>query len=137
MSLVLDASMSITWLFEDEHTESALAILRRVAEEGAVVPSLWRLEVANALRAAVRRRRCDEPFVDRSLPRLDRLPIEIDAETDAHAWGMTRAVSRADDLTLYDAAYLELALRRNLPLASNDTDLIDAARRRGLEVLGT
>ena len=136
MSLVLDASMSITWLFEDEHTPNALALFRRVAEEGAVVPSLWSLEVANALRAAVRRRRCEEPFVDRSLLRLDRLPIAIDTETDAHAWGMTRALSREEDLTLYDAAYLELALRLDRPLASNDTDLIDAARRRGIEVLG-
>lgn len=111
MTLVLDASMTITWLFEDEHTEAGHAVMRRVAAEGALVPSLWRLEVANVLRNAVRRRRCDENYADRSLARLGRLPIKSDEETDNHAWGATRLLSRQDDLTPYDAAYLELAIR--------------------------
>ncbi len=60
MSVVLDASMAIAWLFDDERTAAAYAVMRRVVAEGAVVPTLWRLEVANVLRNAVRRGRCDE-----------------------------------------------------------------------------
>ncbi len=135
MSLVLDASMAIAWLFDDENTEAAHAVMRRVAAEGAITPSLWRLEVANVLRNAVRRGRCDESYADRSLQRLSRLTIALDVETDAHAWGETRRLSRDENLTVYDAAYLELAVRRRQPLASCDSALVAAARRRGVEVL--
>ena len=99
-----------------------------------VVPSLWRLEVANMLRNATRRGRCDEDFAVASLSRLDRFKIRIDDETDQHAWGATRTLSREEGLTTYDAAYLELALRKGLPLASCDGDLIQAAGRRSVEV---
>jgi len=135
MSVVLDASMTIAWLFADEHTEAAHKVMRRVAAEGAAVPSLWRLEVANVLRNAVRRGRCDEAYVDRSLARLERLAISTDDETDSHAWGTTRALAWEQDLTLYDAAYLELAIRTGRPLASCDAALLTAAGRRKVEVL--
>lgn len=135
MTLVLDASMTIAWLFEDERTEAADAVMDRVAAEGALVPSLWRLEVANVLRNAIHRGRCTEAYADRSLARLARLPITRDEETEDHAWGQTRALARRDDLTLYDAAYLELALRRRLPLASCDAALLAAATRRKVPVL--
>jgi predicted nucleic acid-binding protein len=135
MSVVLDASMAISWLFDDEHTESAHAVLRRVAVEGAIVPSLWRLEVANVLRNAIRRGRCDEAHAEHSFRRLERLPIEPDEEMFAQAWGTTRMLSRAEDLTLYDAAYLELAIRKGMPLASCDAALVAAAKRRKLAVL--
>lgn len=136
MSLVLDASMTIAWLFDDERTEAAHGVMRRVLAEGAMVPSLWRLEVANVLRNAVCRGRCDEAYVDRSLGRLARFPIAVDAETDAQAWGATRTLAREEALTLYDAAYLELALRRGATLASCDLALMAAAGRQGLAVLG-
>jgi predicted nucleic acid-binding protein len=136
LSLVLDASMAIAWLFEDERTEAAVAVLRRVAAEGAVVPSLWRLEIANVLEVAVRRGRCDRPHVDRSLGRLGALPITADEETDSRAWSETLTLAREAGLTLYDAAYLDLALRRRLALASRDAALVVAARERGVEVLG-
>jgi predicted nucleic acid-binding protein len=135
VSVVVDASMTIAWLFDDERTEAAHAVMVRVVAEGAVVTSLWRLEVANVLRNAVRRGRCDEAYVDRSLERLGRLPVAVDDETDKHAWSDTRALSREQNLTLYDAAYLELAIRKARPLASCDSDLLDAARRRNIEVL--
>ncbi len=135
MSVVLDASMTIAWLFEDEQTPVALDVLRRVVTEGAIVPSLWRLEIANVLRNAVRRQRCDEAYVDQSIKRLTHLSITIDSETDHHAWGATQALSREEGLTPYDAAYLELALRRQLPLASGDGELVAAARRRDVPVI--
>jgi predicted nucleic acid-binding protein len=133
--LVVDASMAIAWLFDDEHTEAAHRVMRQVVAEGAVVPSLWRLEVANVLRNAARRGRCDEVYVEQSLERLGRLAITTDQETDLHAWSATRVLSREQNLTLYDAAYLELAIRCGRPLASCDRDLLAAAGRRGVEVL--
>lgn len=135
MTLVLDASMTIAWLFDDERTEAAHEVMRQVVAEGAIVPSLWRLEVANVLRNAVRRGRCNEAYVDRSLARLARLAIKRDEETDNHAWGATRIFARKEDLSLYDAAYLELAVRRHLPLASCDKALLTAATRRKVAVL--
>lgn len=135
MTVVLDASMTIAWLFDDERTDAAHEIMMRVVADGAVVPSLWRLEVANMLRNAVRRGRCDDGFADLCLSRLDRFSIRIDDETDLHAWGTTRELSREQGLTVYDAAYLELALRKELPLASCDGDLIAAAERRSVEIL--
>jgi predicted nucleic acid-binding protein len=134
VTLVLDASMTIAWLFDDEHTEAAHSVMRRVVAEGAIVPSLWRLEVANVLRNAVRRKRCNETYVDRSLARLARLAIERDEETDDYAWGSTRTLARKEDLSLYDAAYLELAIRRRMPLASCDKALLAAAVRRKVAV---
>jgi predicted nucleic acid-binding protein len=134
VTLVLDASMAIAWLFDEEQTEAAHAVMRRVVAEGAIVPSLWRLEIANVLRNAVRRGRCTEAYVDRSLARLARLAIERDEETDDHAWGSTRTLARKENLSLYDAAYLELAIRRGMSLASCDKALIAAAVRRKVEV---
>ena len=135
MTLVLDASMTIAWLFDDERTDAAHEIMMRVVANGALVPSLWRLEVANMLRNAVRRGRCDDDFAERSLTRLGQFKIRIDDETDLHAWGATRELSQEQGLTVYDAAYLELALRKALPLASCDRELIEAAERRSVEVL--
>lgn len=135
MSIVLDASMTIAWLFDDERTPAAHDILRRVVADGAIVPSHWRLEVANVLRMAARRGRCDDDYVDRSLRRLERLAIETDEETDGRAWKATLDLAREQDLTLYDAAYLELAIRTANPLAACDRPLLAAAARRNVKVL--
>lgn len=135
MTLVLDASMTIAWLFENEHTEAAHNVMRRAVAEGALVPSLWRLEVANVLHNAVRRKRCDAAYADRSIARLGRLMIKSDEETDNHAWGATRILAREENLTLYDAAYLELAIRRRALLASCDGALLNAAARRKVETI--
>lgn len=127
--------MTIAWFLPDERRNEAQAILDRVVSDGAIVPSLWRLEIANSLRNAVQRGRCGLGYAERSIARLASLPIDIDPETDLHAWGRTRDLSNEYNLTMYDAAYLELALRRRVPLASRDTALIAAARRAHLDVL--
>src|SRR5712691_2211513 len=127
--------MTIAWLFRDERTDLPKAVLRNVAAQGALVPAIWRLEVANVLRNAVRRGRCDEGYAERSLRRLGRLRIAVDADTDRYAWSATRELSREHDLTVYDAAYLELAIRRRQALASRDAALLRAARTVGLDVL--
>jgi predicted nucleic acid-binding protein len=137
LSLVLDASLAIACLFEDEVSEARLAALERVGDEGAWVPSLWHLEVANGLQVAVRRGRCSAEFVDRSLARLACLPVTVDGETAAKAWGATLSLARGEALTIYDAAYLELSLRRGLPLASCDGPLNQAALRNRIALVAT
>ena len=89
MSLVLDSSMALAWLFEDENSDQATNVLYQETEIGATVPSLWRLEVANALLMAVRRGRIDTEFRDASLRDLAALSIVIDSETDHQAWSTT------------------------------------------------
>lgn len=135
MTLVIDASMAIAWLFQDERSQVPETVLLRVVEEGAVVPSLWKLEVANALQTAVRRGRCEDAYAVISLERLERLRIAIDDRTDEHAWGRTRDLAIDYSLTLYDAAYLELAIRREAVLATRDSALVMAAKRADLQVL--
>jgi predicted nucleic acid-binding protein len=123
VSLVIDSSITLAWFFEDERTDRADLVMRQVAKGGAVVPSLWRLEIANALQSAVRRKRINAAFRDASIADLSLFPIAVDSETDRHAWGTTLALAERCRLTLYDAAYLELAQRLRLPLASLDHEL--------------
>ena len=132
--MVIDSSITLAWLLSDERPALATATLHQVAEAGACVPSLWRLEVANALQAAVRRKRIDPAFRDASLRDLGALEIRIDAETDLHVWTDTLLIAQRFGLTLYDAAYLELALRSGEPLATLDTALATAARQAGVAV---
>lgn len=100
------------------------------------VPSLWRLEVANSLQMAVRRRRIDAAFRDASLADLALLNIGTDPDTDAFAWSTTLQLAAAHGLSVYDAAYLELAQRMALPLASLDDELRTAGRALGVALLG-
>ncbi len=136
MSLVLDASLTLSWFFKDERTPGTDAVLTEVTENGAVVPGLWRLEVANALQMAVRRKRIDAAFRDSALTQLSRLSIPADPDTDAYAWTAILQLASRFELTLYDAAYLELAQRRGLPLATFDRELRDAAAALGIALLG-
>jgi predicted nucleic acid-binding protein len=135
VTLVIDASVALAWVFEDEKSSVADEVLRRVVAEGAYAPSLWRLEIANVLWTSVRRKRCDESYATRSLDHLERLQITIDQETDSHAWGRTRALSTEFDISVYDAAYLELAMRRQGTLVTLDRALATAARRAALDVI--
>lgn len=135
MTLVVDASVTLGWLFADERTPAVDALLDRVAEDGAVVPGLWALEVANALQTALRRGRIDAGFRDQALALLSRLCIAVDGETASRAWGDTQSLADRFGLTLYDAAYLELAMRKGLPLATTDQQLRDAAVGAGVLVM--
>ena len=134
MTLVLDSSTTLAWQFEDEHSEQTLRVLEHVVDAGAVVPPLWRYEVANGLQMAVRRGRIDAARRHRMLDGLGTLDIVIDDESPAHAWSATLTLSDLYGLTVYDAAYLELAQRLRLPLATLDRALAEAARRAGVEV---
>jgi predicted nucleic acid-binding protein len=137
VSLVVDASLALAWYFQDEATPGTEKVLDRVAEGGAVVPGLWRLELANGLQVAVRRGRISIAYRDASLADLMQMQIETDSETNTQAWSATLRLAETQELTLYDAAYLELAQRRRLPLATLDRELRRAADKVGVAVLGS
>ena len=124
--------MALNWYFEDECSPAADALLDRVAEDGAVVPPLWRLEIANGLQIALRRGCIGRAFRDRSLAELGRMAITTDPDTDSYAWTNTLQLADRFQLTVYDAAYLELAQRRSLPLATLDKPLRTAAGTLGI-----
>jgi predicted nucleic acid-binding protein len=136
VSLVLDSSATLAWIYGDETTKPIRHLFDLVANDGAVVPALWRLEVANSLTVAMRRGRIDEDFRRAALGDLGLLHIKTDQHTDSHAWDETLKVADRFRLTVYDAAYLELALRRSLPLATPDDELCMAAAALGLRLLG-
>ena len=137
MTLVLDSSAILAWIYSDETTEPIRRVFQLVADEGAVVPTLWRLEIANSLTVAVRRGRIDANFRRAALADLSLLDITMDDQTDVHAWGETLHLADRFNLTLYDAAYLELAHRRGLPLATLDSEMVTGAKALGVHVLGT
>jgi predicted nucleic acid-binding protein len=135
-AFVLDASIALAWCFADEATPATDALLDRLAEEEAVAPGLWRIEVANALAMAERRGRLSVAGLTRSVGLLQQLAVAIDPEGSERAFRELLDLARSERLTVYDAAYLELALRLGLPLASKDHKLRRAAARLGLAVLG-
>jgi predicted nucleic acid-binding protein len=137
MSLVLDSSVTLAWLYSDEVTPATQQVFDIVVAERAWVPSLWRLEVANSLQMGVRRGRISVEFRDASLADLALLAIEVDAETDTFAWSTTLRLAERHQLTLYDAAYLELAQRLGVPLATLDQELRAAGSALGLTLLGS
>lgn len=136
MSLVLDSSATLAWIYSDELAEGLRQLFDTVADTGAFVPVFWRLEVANSLTIAVRRGRIDAEFRRAALDDLALLDITTDNQTDTHAWAETLQFADRFRLTMYNAAYLELAHRRQIALATIDEDLRAAALALGLRVLG-
>ncbi len=136
MTLVLDASITLSWYFEDERTPVADGLMDRVVEQGACVPTLWRIEVANGLQACISRKRFESAVRDKALTQLTRMPITVDSDTETYAWSTTLHLAERFRLTLYDAAYLELAQRRHFPLATLDQPLRTAASALGVDLLG-
>jgi len=136
VGLVLDSSVTLAWAYGDETTQPVRQVFDLLSQSGGWVPGLWRLEVANVLEMGVRRNRHDRDFRDATLADLAQLPIQVDLETSQQAWNATLRLAEQYQLTLYDAAYLELALRRNLPLATLDEDLRHAAGKEKVQVLG-
>jgi predicted nucleic acid-binding protein len=135
-ALVVDASVVLAWCFPDENNDYADRILDLLEETPAVVPSLWFVEVANALLVGERRNRLNPAEATRFLSLLRSLMVEADTQTSARALTDTLALARAWNLSAYDATYLELAMREGLPLATLDDRLREAATGAGVEVLG-
>ncbi len=132
---VLDASVALAWCFEDENTPSARQILARLRAEAASVPATWPIEVANVLALAERRRRITPADSAEFIAKLEDVAILVDGETSSRAFGRVLDLAREERLTAYDAAYLELAMRLGVPLASKDANLCNAAQRLGVSVL--
>ena len=129
---ILDCSVTMAWYFKDEANAYANAVRRSLIRAGAVVPVLWPLEVANILVLGERRGRSTEAEASKWLHYLQILPIRVDQETQARAWSDILHVARSYHVSAYDAAYLELAIRLGLPLASLDGNLRATAASAGI-----
>lgn len=128
MPFVIDASVTLGWYFPDEATDASNTLRERLAEEIIHVPAHWALEVSNGLLSALRRKRLTTREFRALLSDLHALPKSVDAHTDQMAWTATATLAEKHRLTTYDAAYLELAIRAALPLATLDADLAKAAK---------
>jgi predicted nucleic acid-binding protein len=133
---VLDASVAAAWCFEDESTTFTEAVLDLLATGGeAVVPAIWPLEIANAVLVAERRKRLTLAQGTGQLRRIARLPISVMPIEPAYAFEQVVPVARQEALSVYDAAYLQLALREALPMATLDSKLKQAAKVNGVILL--
>ena len=135
-ALVIDAATALGFLMSDEQAPSAIDALDAL-ERGvpAFVPAHWPLEVANGLLMAERRKRASQADVTEALHVVLSLPIDIDRDTARHVAGETSALARQYGLAVYDAAYLELAMRLGATLATGDAALARAAKRAGVGLL--
>jgi predicted nucleic acid-binding protein len=131
---VLDASVAAAWFFPDEAAEYTEAMLERLRGSGAVVPEIWFREIANVLLAAERRQRLTEAQTARLLQFLQSLPISVTEREPNGAMEAVLALGREQNLSAYDASYLELAMREGLPLATQDRRMQAAAQRVGVEL---
>lgn len=129
--VVIDSSISIAWCFPYENDDYSQAVLNALSSTRAIVPYLWRLEIANTLLVGERRGRSTQANTVAWLGFLAALPIAVDEETKLHAFGNTLSLARDRGLSAYEAAYLELAMRRALPLATLDDKLKAAAAAVG------
>ncbi len=135
-SFVVDCSMAMTWCFKDEATDETRTLFRRLSTEAAIVPAHWHLEIVNTLLVAEKRERITPAESAQFLNTIDSLDIEVDNEITTRAFHDVLPLARAHQLTSYDAAYLDLSIRRNLALASLDDDLCRAAKAVGVKLLG-
>jgi predicted nucleic acid-binding protein len=135
-TFVVDCSIAMAWLFHDEATPKTAALLNRLASETALVPAWWFIEITNVLAIAERKGRITPIQSDGFIADLSKLAIERDDEAPARAFTHLLALCRAHRLTSYDAIYLDLAIRRGLPLATLDADLRKVAKKLGVSLLG-
>lgn len=135
--LVIDCSVTMAWCFADESSGDAEAVLAAVLRGGAVVPPIWKWEVANTLLMAERRGRVIRDDCQLIVEQLQNLSIDIDQQSSLTAWGEALTIARTHRLTAYDAAYLELASRRSLMLCTLDRELMAAAAQRGIKLFST
>ena len=136
MTFVLDCSVTMAWLFADEGTEATDRLRESLAETRAFVPSLWPAEVGNVLLVATRRGRIRANEWPQIRAYLSALPIEIDPASASRTWGASLELAHAHKLSVYDAMYLELAVRLRMPLVTLDRALWNAGRAAGIDVSG-
>jgi predicted nucleic acid-binding protein len=132
---VIDASAMLLWCFDDEKPKNADALMRRLLAGGMSAPTHFPLEITNAIRVGERRKRLTPAQASAFISLVASLRVEIDYETPTRAWSEIRDLSLREELSTYDAAYLELAMRRQATLASFDKGLLKAARTNKVAVL--
>jgi predicted nucleic acid-binding protein len=135
-AFVVDCSVAMAWLFHDEATPKTAALLNRLATETALVPGWWFIEITNVLAMTERRGRITPAQSDAFIADLGKLGIERDDEAPDRAFTHLLALCRTHRLTSYDAVYLDLAVRRNLPLATLNEHLRKPAKKLGVRLLG-
>jgi len=134
VTFIVDASVTLAWCFEDEATEATEAVLRRLLTEGGLAPSHWPLEVANALRSGERRGRLNQEKLEEARSVLTILPVDVATADIGSALGLLDT-ARAHDLSVYDAAYLDLAASRSMGLATIDQRLAAVCRTVGIPLI--
>jgi predicted nucleic acid-binding protein len=135
-TIVLDASVAVAWCFEDESTSFSEGILDLLSAGTEVLtPAIWPFEVANALLMAERRKRIKMAQVTALLARIARLRVSVEPIQTSSAFNQILSIARQNNLTEYDAAYVELALRQGFPLATLDAGLRTAARHLGIALV--
>ena len=133
-SFIVDASVGFAWVYQGQATPETDHLLNEVAAGAAViVPALWFLEMSNVLLIAQRRHRLTATQRKAAMEKLTAMQFTVDEEGTRHAFGKTSELAEKHGLTIYDATYLELAVRRSLPLASRDEALKSAAKQCGLK----
>ncbi|MGA8163675.1 MAG: type II toxin-antitoxin system VapC family toxin [Waddliaceae bacterium] len=132
---VLDCSVTMAWCFKDESNHFSDQVLEQMETAKVVVPAIWPLEVSNVLLLAKRRKRLSTLQVSSFADALSALSITVDPSTTTRAMHSIYVLAEKTKLTIYDAAYLELALREKVPLATLDKDLIKAAKKSHIELL--
>jgi predicted nucleic acid-binding protein len=132
---VVDNSIVMTWCFKDEADPYADAVLKSLTENEAIVPAIWPLEVVNVLLVAERRKRLHESDSIRFLSLLSQLPVYVERTWPEKMMTQLLALGRDNSLSSYDAAYLELAMRQGLSIATLDSKLLKAAKRVRVPIL--
>jgi predicted nucleic acid-binding protein len=129
---VLDCSLALSWYFDDEVNDYAVGLLKAIDAHGAIVPVIWPLEIANSLLVAERRGRIKAADSHRILRLLEGLPIYVEESRPERIFDDVVVLGRQNNLSAYDASYLDLAMREGLPLATLDKRLQEAAGKQGV-----
>lgn len=135
-SFVLDCSLAVAWCFSDEATARTTKLLKRMEHEAALIPAWWYLELTNVLVLAEKKGRIDADQVAEFIALVESFQLEVDEQAPRRAFQHLLPLCRAGQLTSHDAVYLDLAMRRQLPVASLDESLRKAAKKHGVKLLG-
>ena len=135
MPVVVDASVALTWLFDDEATQETLQFLVDSVETGIVVPGHWFVELANAVRTGLKLGRINDEERARFTTVLQKLTTDVDPLGGLELIDRITLIALTEELTVYDALYFELAQRRRFPLATLDRALIEAARKNSMPLI--
>jgi predicted nucleic acid-binding protein len=133
---VMDSSVALSWCSLDEATPATRKLLGRMGDEAAIVPGWWFIELTNVLALAERNGRIAPSQVTEFIALVESFSLEIDGEAPQRSFTDLLPLCRTHKLTSYDAMYLDLAVRRQLPLATLDEPLRAAARKLGVKLLG-